>query len=288
MHVMLSYPKSGRTWLRFMIDSYRCRVFDLACPNVFDAEEKLKQAHPIEWTHLTGAMIEQLPYWSMGPWRLREPVKRAPWLVLTRNFQATLASAYYQARDRIKVFDGSPSVFLRDPHFGAIKLVSFYNLFEQVRPELANCHVFSYEAMMDDPRPAFERIVRALGLRVDDAMIDEAIEQSSFENMKRLSVTPAYAGSVISPTDPSRPETFKVRSAGRSRKPLFTKDDIAYIDRIVDDLFLHKDKPDYSRCLADPRPVGEVQILVKQPTSKKATPHDRHDHRRQAVNTATH
>lgn len=252
MPVMLSYPKSGRTWLRFMVDSYLCKTYNLPCANVFDAEKQLKQTRPIQWTHLTGAMIAKLPYWAMGPWNLDKPSRQVPWLVLTRNFQATLASAYFQARDRIQVFEGSPSEFLRDPRYGAIKLVTFYNLFEELRPTLDDCHVFSYETMLDDPRPHFVKVIKTLGLSVDDAMIDTVIEEASFENMKKLSVAPEYAGSVLAPTDPTRPETFKVRSAGRDKKQLFNDEDIAYIDRVVGDLFVHQDEDDYRRCLGRP------------------------------------
>jgi Sulfotransferase domain len=254
MHVMLSYPKSGRTWVRFMVDSYLCKVFDLDCPNVFDAEKQLKRVHPIQWTHLTGAMIAKQPYWAMGPWRLDDAVKAVPWLVLTRNFQATLASAYFQARDRVKVFSGTPSQFVRDPRYGVIKIVSFYNQFEELRPTLKTCHVFSYEQATRDPRPTFRRIIAALGLRVDDGLIGQVVTESGFENMKRLSVTPQYAGSVIAPTDPTRPETFKVRSAGRDKRELFDTEDLAYIDGVIDGVFLHKDHPDYRHCLGRPTP----------------------------------
>jgi hypothetical protein len=190
----------------------------------------------------------------MGPWNLDKPSRQLPWLVLTRNFQATLASAYFQARDRIQVFEGTPSEFLRDPRYGAIKLVTFYNLFEELRPTLGDCHVFSYETMLDDPRPHFVKVVKTLGLSVDDEMIDAVIEEASFENMKKLSVAPEYAGSVLAPTDPTRPETFKVRSAGRDKKQLFNDEDIAYIDRVVGDLFVYQDKDDYRRCLGRPVP----------------------------------
>jgi sulfotransferase family protein len=254
MHVMLSYPKSGRTWIRFMVDSYLCRLFDLDCPNVFDAEKQLKQVHPIEWTHLTGAMIARLPYWAMGPWNLDDAAKQIPWLVLTRNFQATLASAYFQARDRVKVFQGTPSQFVRDPRYGVIKLVSFYNQFEELRPSLKTCHVFSYERFLREPKPQLRRLIEALGLRVDEPLIDRVVEESDFENMKRLSIAPEYAGSVIAPTDPTRPETFKIRSAGRDKKEVFNADDIAYIDRVIDDLFFHRDNTDYQECLGRPAP----------------------------------
>ncbi len=262
MQVMLSYPKSGRTWIRFMVDSYLCKTFKLSCPNVFDAEKQLKLVHPIEWTHISGAMIAQRPYWSIGPWDFDDTLKQAPWLVLTRNFQATLASAYFQARDRIKVFTGSPSQFVRDPRYGAAKIVSFYNQFEVLRATLKTCHLFSYEEFTRDPQPQLRRMIEALGLNVDESMIDQVIQESSFENMKRLSITPQYAGSVIAPTDPNRPETFKVRSAGRDKKELFNTDDLDYIDRVIDILFLHKDSPDYRECLGRPAPRQTTQTTA--------------------------
>jgi Sulfotransferase domain len=254
MHVMLSYPKSGRTWIRFMVDSYLCKSFDLTCPNVFDAEKQLKNTHPIEWTHLTGAMIAKLPYWSIGPWNFDDAVRQAPWIILTRNFQATLASAYFQARDRIKVFTGTPSQFLRDPRYGITKIVSFYNQLEELRPTLHNYHHFSYEQFTREPEQQLLRMIGNLSLRVDDTLINQVVEESGFENMKRLSVTPQYAGSVIAPTDPTRPETFKVRSAGTDKSELFNAEDIAHIDRVIDALFLHKDHRDYQHCLGRPAP----------------------------------
>ena len=135
-----------------------------------------------------------------------------------------------------------------------VKLVSFYNQFEELRRTLKTCHVFSYEQFTCEPQPQLRRMIEALGLRVDESLIDQVIEESSFENMKRLSITPEYDGSVIAPIDPTRPETFKVRSAGRDKKELFDTDDIAYIDRVIDDLFLHKDNPDYQACPGRPTP----------------------------------
>ncbi len=268
MTIMLSYPKSGRTWLRFMVNSYLCRVCQLDCRNVFEAEKLLRDRHPIEWTHLTGAMIARLPYWAMGPWKLDNTARRLPWVFLTRNFQATLASAYFQARDRIRVFDGTPSQFLRDPRNGVIKLVSFYNLFETIRPTLTNCKIISYEAVLEAPKPALKNIVETIGLPIDDTILSDVVKEASFDNMKRLSVTPEYAGTVLAPTDPTRPETFKVRSGGRDKAQLFNDEDLAYIDRVVGDLFLHQDKPEYRSCLG--QPTKPSQANKQQPQTQTA------------------
>ena len=70
MRIFLSYPKAGRTWVRFMVDSYLCRLHELAVGNVFEAEEHPRQPVRIVWTHLTAAMLLKRHWWEMGPIQL--------------------------------------------------------------------------------------------------------------------------------------------------------------------------------------------------------------------------
>lgn len=250
MRVLLSYPKSGRTWVRFMVDSYLCRLHGLDCANVFDAENLLQNRLPIQWTHLSGAMVMRRAYWEMGPLNLNGAVNAA-WALLIRNFRATLASAYFQARDRVKVFDGTPQQFVRDPRYGVIKLVTFYNQWEQLRPKLHRHTIVSYESLLRDTRATFTQILDALQIEVRDALAQQVTAEATFEHMKALSVTPAYRGTVLAPIDPTRPETFKVRGGG-DEAALFDADDLAYIDDVADRLFLAKDDPIYRDCLGEP------------------------------------
>jgi len=265
MHVFLSYPKSGRTWVRFMVNSYLCHVYSLDLPNVFAVEKKLGENNSIVWTHLTGAMIMQRRYYEMGPVDIRK-VHQVPWLLLVRNFYATLASAYYQARDRIKVFSGSPSQFLRSSRYGAIKLVSFFNMWEDLKPQLARTHLFAYESLAHDPRGTLSQILLALDLQPDDNLLDRVVALASFENMKELSLSPAYAGTPLAPLDPKDPNTFKVRQgAGDARgyKSLFSEEDIRYIDNVVDTLLVNKQAPYYQACKGVPgttKPVDSLEL----------------------------
>jgi len=249
MPIFLSYPKSGRTWLRFMIDSYLCHLHGVTTDNVFAIEAKLKTSGGhVEWTHLTGAMIAKLPYWQMGRFELGK-TKDVPWVLLVRNFHATLRSAYFQARDRIKVFDGPPGAFVRDPRYGAVKLVTFYNLWtEQVRGQVARHRVFAYEHVLADPATQLAQVLAALDLPVRDEWVREVVAASTPDRMKALGLTPAYAGTPLAPTDPNRPETFKVRG-GVGDADLFTDDDLAYIDAVVDALFIARDDPAFATCL---------------------------------------
>src|SRR5690349_7405005 len=105
--LFLSYPKSGRTWVRFLVDAYLADLHGIPVANVFEVERRLDRRWRIEWEHLTGAMIRLLPFDRVGEVDLARLDGRAC-VLLTRDPYATLASAYFQARDRVKVFSGTP------------------------------------------------------------------------------------------------------------------------------------------------------------------------------------
>ena len=259
--VFLSYPKSGRTWVRFMLDNYLCKLFGQTTENVFDAETTLNNHCHVEWTHLTAAMVLRRHYWQMGPVQV-DAAAGLPWIVLTRNFHATLRSAYYQARDRVRVFDGTPSQFVRSTQYGALKIATFYNLVEALRPSLPNLTFIAYEDLKQNPRVGFRAVLEAVGLPIDGGLIEAVLKESSAEHMRKLSVLPAYAKTPLAPTDPTRPETFKVRQPGRDT--LFDTDDLAYLQQTTQAVFQHHQRPEYQHCFgpADtpvpPQPITQA------------------------------
>ena len=78
----------------------------------------------------------------------------------------------------------------------------------------------------------------------DADRLARVLEMSSFDNMKQLSESAAYEGTVIAPMDKNDPASFKVRSGGE-RESVFTDDDKAFIERVARDLFLAQDKPEF-------------------------------------------
>jgi hypothetical protein len=248
MRLFLSYPKAGRTWIRFMLNDYLCRQRGLEPANVFQIENAADGSYPFQWTHLTAAMLMKLPYWSMGCFD-RRPLAGASCVLLVRDFYATLASAYHQAVHRIRVFQGTPSEFLRSPRYGVIKLITFCNLWGEIAPSLGRREIISYDAMLEDPIEPLRRILATFDIAIDDSLIEEVVEAASFENMKRLGASPAYAGTVLAPADPNNPDSAKVRVGGKSKyDELFTRADLAYIDRAVDDLLIDKDASHLAAC----------------------------------------
>ena len=70
--LFVSYPKSGRTWVRFMVDSYLADLHGIPVSNVFQVERRLDPRWRIEWTHLTGQMTYLIPFDQIGAADLRE------------------------------------------------------------------------------------------------------------------------------------------------------------------------------------------------------------------------
>lgn len=258
MRCFISYPKAGRTWVRFMLNAYLCRQRGIEPANVFEIEQATDGSYPFQWTHLTAAMLMKLPYHMMGCFD-RRPLAGATCVLLVRDFHATLASAYHQAVHRIRVFQGTPAEFIRSPRYGAIKLITFYNLWEELAPTLGRREIISYDAMLDDPVDPFRRILAAFDIPVDEALIDQVVEEASFENMKRLGSAPAYAGTVLAPADPNNPDSAKVRVGGKSGyHDLFSDADLAYIDRIAEDLLINSDAPHFAARRGGAPTVGTV------------------------------
>jgi hypothetical protein len=241
-----------------MLDYYLVKLHGKHLQNVFDIEDLTSggllwrnELYHIKWTHLSGAMSRRKHYWEIGLSESKGLFSH-PWIFLVRDFESTLKSAYFHATERNGTFQGTPSAFIRDSRFGIAKLVSFYNYIESVRSRTPAFHLFSYENFLENTELEFRRLVSILQLELSDSLIDEALEAGSFENMQALSLTPAYAKSIIAPVDPGRSQTYKVRE-GKGREHFFSDEDREYIRRVVTDLFIGMDSEEYRACLESVR-----------------------------------
>jgi hypothetical protein len=231
--LFLSYPKSGRTWVRFLVDAYLADLHGIRVSNVFEVERRLDPRWQIEWTHLTGAMIQLLPYDRVGEVDLSR-LEGRPCVYLSRDPHATLASAFFQARDRVKVFQGTPSEFVRSPVFGARKLAAFYSVVETLKDKFSSFTPLTYEGFRADPAAGLQTVLEALGAEVDPARIGKAVALGAFESLRRLARTPEYACTPIAPVDPKNPDSEKVRRGGDGGwRELFTEEDALYIANVL-------------------------------------------------------
>ncbi|MEO0965916.1 MAG: sulfotransferase domain-containing protein [Planctomycetota bacterium] len=247
MAAVVSYPKSGRTWLRFMLNDYLARVAGASgLPHAFAIEKAA--GYPIAWTHLAAAMVARRHYWQLGPIDPK-PLANRPLLFLGRDPIDTLRSAYHQATQRVKVFDGTPAEFIRSTRYGVAKLIAFANQCHELRRQLPHARGLTYEALRDDPPARLADTIAGLGLPVRPDLIDPVVADASFDRMRELGSTPAYAGTPLAPTDPNNPASFKARAAGGTADRLFTDDDLAHALAVIDATLVDRDDPAFRKRL---------------------------------------
>lgn len=252
MHIMISYPKSGRTWVRFMVNRYLIELLKTPTDDVVKVEDGLAGTpNEIHWTHFYGAMFLKKPYWDMGT--ISGKIVTHPCIFLARNFYGTIASAYYHGQYRKNFFNYDSKTFLRCPRYGIVKLVSFYNQIEELRQVCECFTVFRYGNLQKNTRDCFVQILKALNLPVVDATVDQVIEEGKLANMQVTAAEPRYVGTWLGEVNPEADMNENI-TVGNNKKyhHLFDDEDLQYIAHMINLLLVNKDADYLEGCLTPP------------------------------------
>lgn len=211
---LVSYPKSGRSWVRFILvqlglgnevrfqhDGFEFNNGDCP-PHDFDLEARIARY----------AQLERIVY-------------------LEREPRDVIVSLYHQVTGRFRDFfgyQGDLSAFIRDPYFGAENLRRFRANWDQLVERL-DLHRISYEACHQDMHAVMRGVLDYYGFDVDDARLTEAVDAGRFENMREVERSGRFAEPWLRP----RNEAPKVRR-GRvgGYRDVLSPADIAYLDEI--------------------------------------------------------
>lgn len=244
---LLSYPKCGRTWLRFMLGVYALKGGPGDPLNI----EQISAANPdlatLEISH------DDYPHWKPAGEIVTEKKvykdKRVIFLardprdaIVSYFFQYTLRGDKDLAKD--SSFDGDLSEFVRHDIGGLPSLVSYYNTWAANRDVPAAFLLITYEDIQKDVRGSLKQVVEFLGWPDYGAdVLDRAVAAGDFESMHQLEASNALDNVRLQPPKDGNPEGFKVRRGvvGGFRDYLSERD-IEWIDNYLrdelDDLFV--------------------------------------------------
>jgi len=202
---ILSYPKTGRTWLRALVGKALVDHYGLPPERLLETDALTAMAGlpRAGFYHDGSAMIDALDWRELDATKAAYRGKRV--LLLGRDVRDTLVSAYFQATRRVDAFDGPIASFVRDAR---------------------------YEAMHRDPAASLRTALDFLGARdVPDRVVADAVEFSRFENLRRAEAEDRFGSHMLRTPSNADPESFKVRKGkvGGFRDYL-SPDDVAYID----------------------------------------------------------
>src|SRR4029453_15975381 len=130
---IVSFPKSGRTWLRLLIGRALCQRHGLPESGILDTFALTRAAGilPTVFTHDGTSNTEGRHLEKLGRDKRAYRDKRV--LLLCRDPRDTAISCFFEATRRKQVYRGTLSEFLRDPHYGMEKIVRFYEFWDAAR-----------------------------------------------------------------------------------------------------------------------------------------------------------
>lgn len=234
----VSFPKTGRTWLRMMVGKVLATAYGYDEDRALDTFKISGRAvhGPAKFSHGNRRhLLDDGPHDALDFDAKLYRGKRVVYLI--RDIRDTLVSFYFQQSKRDKVFEGDLSSFLRDSRFGARKIVRHYTLWFQNRTVPERVLLTRYETLRATTASELRHIVDFVGIDADDAVISAAVDHASFANMKKMESAHQFGRKVMQPGDRGDTESFKVR---KGKVGGFTDymntDDLAYIDEVVETL----------------------------------------------------
>lgn len=217
--IILSIPKSGRTWLRAFLCAYFCRRFGLEFtlrPGRYDLPgfPRVVFSHDLFEHRTKGDLWDRVRGKYLVP---RRELERAKIILLARDPRDCFVSLYLQLTRRdpnapVKLRQKSASEMLRDGKFGMRAIIETMNDWLREFSERENFTLVRYETLRASPAKSFRDLLVVVGEPSPEANIfQEALEFSRFENMQKLEAAGAFDSNILHPGDVRDPESFKVR-----------------------------------------------------------------------------
>ena len=220
--LVVSVPKSGRTWLRVFLSSYlsglKQQQMELYAAS---AVHKIKYTHDL-WEHRTAPhRYDRLRGRWLIPTRNR---RNKPKVLLVRDPRDLMVSLYFQLTKRSSDkhssdFSGTLSELLVDKRFGVQQVVASMNVWYREWRRRDNFLMIRYEDAKLDDAATFRRVLDFLRVEIDEAVFQESLNFSKFDNMKKIEksgnvdkkLTSSIGDVALAPGDIDDPESFKIR-----------------------------------------------------------------------------
>jgi alcohol sulfotransferase len=244
--VIVSFGKSGRTWLRVML-SHLFRIRHNLPDNAllgFDNFHNMNPAVPrIFFTH--DNYIKDV----LDDPRSKAPFYDKPVVLMARDPRDVAVSQFFQWKFRLKpnkvalnnypARDDAVSLYdfvTGDNDGGSLRaVIDYLNVWARESARVQRFHLLRYEDLRADPAGGLRQLLDFMGVEASPDEQAAAIEHASFDNMKKMesSDTFRFAGRMQA-RDKDNPDSYKVRRAKvGGYRDYFSDEEVAAIDRQV-------------------------------------------------------
>ncbi|MGH6915108.1 MAG: sulfotransferase domain-containing protein, partial [Geminicoccales bacterium] len=217
--VVVSWGKSGRTWLRVMLSRFYQLAHDLPEGQMLEFDNLHRTAPGVPrvlFSH--GNYVRDYTH----SWDSKAPFYHKKVVLLARDPRDVAVSQYFQWKYRMrpvkKMLNDYPPhgsdvpiyEFMMDAKVGLPRIIAFLEEWERELPRVREAMVVRYEDMRADPEGALRRVLAFLGTPGAERQIAEAAAYASYDNMKKLEQEKVYrlSGSRLAPGDQANPQSY--------------------------------------------------------------------------------
>ncbi len=215
--LVVSIPKSGRTWLRTFLCAYYCER--VGQPFTLEPE-KYPGVPRVIYTHDVFEQLTKASRWDKLRGKFLIPRReraRVPVVLLARDPRDALISLHVQFTRRTKetpeaLKRKSLSQLLRDPAHGIGSMVKTMNGWLAEWSDRSDFLLLRYEDLRHDPKPGFAAVLRLLGeAELNWRAFEKALHFSEFDEMKAREAGGVFDSKILRAGNPADPESYKVR-----------------------------------------------------------------------------
>jgi len=246
--VLMSWGKSGRTWLRVMLSRAYQLKGGLDARELLDFDN-LKQLDP----QLPAVFFTHNNYLRdyTGNQESKAHFKGKRIVLQVRDPRDVAVSQFFQWQFRMRpnkkfINDYPPHGadigvwdFVLDKDAGLPRIIDYFNGWARAIPELQDVLVVRYEDMRTEPAAVLARILEFTGTAVTPEQVQEAVDFAAYDNMKKMEQEKFFKGSGarVKPGDKDNPQSFKVRKAKvGGYRDYFTDEQCEQLDQMMEQL----------------------------------------------------
>jgi hypothetical protein len=200
----VGYPKTGNTWVRYMLGRYVQLSCGLAQLPMFDATDWLGRCESfcvgptMQFTHRP-LLWDRQRATDLDYDNVIRPFQDKRVVLLIRHPLDSLVSLWMQRQYRGKEQrTGALADLLEDPVWGIEKLLRFYGLWDRHHGDVRDFLLLRYEDLRAKPHDAFANLLRFLRVPLEEDCLRQAVADADFESMKKLELSgsgPRYRAS---------------------------------------------------------------------------------------------
>jgi hypothetical protein len=223
--VVVSFPRTGRTWLLTLIGLNICHYKGIPLEEVVVERKKL-----VAGTHDHTDKSRKIHADDLSTDKSAYSDKRV--VFLTRDPKDTLVSAYLHATKRKHNYKGTLSEYIRDPRYGIEKITRFNHIWFDNQDVPERFMTISYENLLDETSYILRSVCSFFGIPSNAISIESAVRDGSIDKLRSKELTGFFNGGVGKPRNPLDQDSYYHRKGGVGGYVNYmSKEDIEYCDR---------------------------------------------------------